>query len=104
MDQLVAAAVTEKLLDLLAAPPKDSACLLAAVGYQPAGKIAPLAAANGHRVTPVEASIHGNDADCQQAPARRQCLLSAGVDGEMSARLECPGDPFLAGGERRAVA
>src|SRR5688572_24174838 len=96
MDQLIAARYPQYSGDFGAFLADDALRVETGVGNESAPQFAAVRAADDHRVAAVEIALYARHAGRQQALARGQRLLGAGIDVHLPLRLELPGNPALA--------
>src|SRR5690606_35625863 len=114
VDELGAALISQDLRDFTAATADDTLCVGARIGDQSAADFIPCTVADDHCITAIELAVDACDSCRQQALARKERPLRAGVDLDNSSRLELARDPAFPSryriggrkepGARRAVA
>src|ERR1700678_1499898 len=96
MDHLVAAAIAEDGLDLVAAMPGDRLRVCARICREPAREFNPGAAADNNRITLLEGSLDRDHSGREQARAAGQRAYRAVVDDQRAGDVDRAGDPTLA--------
>src|SRR5581483_6577624 len=85
--------------DLAALLADDARRILAGVGHEAAAELAPVGAADDNGIAALEVAAHARHPGRQQALARVQRPLGAGVDLHEPPGLQLAGDPALARGD-----
>src|SRR5581483_1396530 len=100
MDQRRPAGKAQDGGNLAAAPADDALRFLPRIGDEPAAELPAVVGADEDGIPALEVAADARHAGRQEALARRQGPLGAGVDLEEALGLELAGDPALAGGDR----
>src|SRR5262245_13894810 len=101
MNDLIAAAVAQDLLDVARAAARDLRGLVRGIRSETARNLAAVGRKNADGVAAPERAVDGGHAGRQQAASARERALGASVDAQRALRLQRARDPLLARGARR---